>query len=118
MKIQVTNIEAGQTIKVASLYNIENELAWYQEELKQSPADEFYKAGLKEVETHISLGVTAHIKTNGKHNLELKVLEVKDCFGQVWVNLGNRNLGSNYALLVTDKGTFLAANRNKVTLVD
>tara|TARA_R110000744_G_scaffold283320_1_gene394855 strand:- start:61 stop:417 length:357 start_codon:yes stop_codon:yes gene_type:complete len=118
MKIQVTKIEAGQTIKVGSLNDVKEKLAYYTEEAKLEDASDIYLEFVKETEFHIEAGAEAYLKTEGKHTIELKVLEVRDILGCFSISYGSRAIGANYAMLVTDKGTFLAANRNKVTLVD
>jgi len=116
MKIQVTKIEAGQTIKIGRVNTTKESI----ENCKKQIALgwDWVKDTLKEYEEKLAQGVEGTIKTEGKHTLELKVLEVKEYASYSGVFLGNRTLGSNYALLVTDKGKFLAPNRNKVTLVD
>jgi len=116
MKIQVTKIEAGQTIKVASIHTTKQSIEYYTEQI--ADGWDFAVDTLKEYEDYKAQGIEGSIRTEGKHTLELKVLEVKEYASYSGVNLGNRTLGSNYALLVTDKGKFLAPNRNKVTLVD
>ena len=117
MKIQVTKIEAGQTIKVGSLKSVKEVLSYYTEQYKLEDGD-FYQEFIKETEFHIEAGAEAYLKTEGKHTIELQVSEVRDIAGCFGVSYGSRAIGANYALLLTDQGTFLAANRNKVTLVD
>jgi len=118
MKIQATQIEAGQTIKVASIWTTEEKISYYQKKLSSYIEDDYYQGQLAKAEADKSKSILGELKTSGKHNLEYTVLEVKEYASYSGVCLGNRTLGSNYALLVTDKGSFLIPNRNKVTLVD
>ena len=116
MKIQVTKIEAGQTIKVARVITTKEALAAAIEEIAQGW--DYAKANKAEYEANLAKGIDGELNTTGKHNLEFKVLEVKEYASYAGVNEGNRTTGWNYTLLVTDKGSFLIPNRNKVTLVD
>jgi len=119
MKIQVTKIEAGQTIKVAKMYKMEMTInaALYGLE-KWGEENEYYQNKLRKAKRNLSNNIIGTFDTEGKHTLEFKVLEVKKYAQYTGVNLGNRTFGSNETLLVTDKGSYLIPNRNKVTLVD
>lgn len=116
MKIQVTKIEAGQTIKVATVETTQEALASYNEYIANG--SEWAKKYKAEAEANLSKGIAGTLYTTGKHSLEFKVLEVKEYASYAGVNEGNRTTGWNYTLLVTDKGSYLVPNRNKVTLVD
>jgi len=116
MKIQVTKIQAGQTIKVAKIYTTEAEVSRLTQKLIEYPEDREYTQWLAEAEANLAKGIVGELGTTGKHNLEYKVLEVKEYASYAGVSTGNRTIGSNYTLLVTDKGTYLVPNRNKVTL--
>ena len=118
MKIQSTKIEAGQTIKVAKIYTTEAEVNSCTQKLKEYPGDREYAQWLAEAEANLAKGIIGTLNTTGKHTLEFKVLEVKEYASYQGVSDGNRTLGCNYTLLVTDKGSYLIPNRNKVTLVD
>ena len=116
MKIQVTKIEAGQTIKVARVRTTQDSLAYAIERIGQGY--DSAKEDKAECEAQMAKGIEGALITEGKHNLEYKVLEVKEYASYAGVSEGNRTTGWNYTLLVTDKGSYRIANRNKVTLVD
>ena len=116
MKIQATKIEAGQTIKVSRVRTTQESLAVAIEEIAKGW--DFAKSSKAEYEAKIAKGIDGYLFTNGKHTLEFKVLEVKEYASYTGVNEGNRTIGWNETLLVTDKGSYLIPNRNKVTLVD
>lgn len=116
MKIQVTKIEAGQTIKVSRVRTTQEALTSYNEYIANG--SEWAKAYKAEAEANLAKGIDGDLFTNGKHTLEFKVLEVKEYASYTGVNEGNRTTGWNETLLVTDKGSYLVPNRNKVTLVD
>ena len=118
MKIQATKIEAGQTIKVAKIYTTEAKVSRYTQKLIEYPGDREYTQWLAEAKADLAKGIAGELGTTGKHNLEYKVLEVKEYASYAGVSEGNRIIGWNYTLLVTDKGSYLVPNRNKVTLVD
>lgn len=118
MKIQATKIEAGQTIKVAEICSTKDSVIRYQEKLTEYPGDEEYAQWLAEAKNNLTKGILGTFYTTGKHTLEFKVLEVKEYAAYTSVNMGNRTLGCNETLLVTDKGSYLIPNRNKVTIVD
>ena len=118
MKIQATKIEAGQTIKVAQIYTTQAEVNSCTQKLIEYPGDREYTQWLAEAEANLAKGIAGTLGTTGKHTLEYKVLEVKEYASYAGVNEGNRTTGWNYTLLVTDKGSYLIPNRNKVTLVD
>lgn len=116
MKIQATKIEAGQTIKVARVRTTQESLAAAIKKI--ASGWDFAKEDKAEAEANLAKGIDGDLFTNGKHTLEFKVLEVKEFAAYSGLNMGNRTLGANYTLLVTDKGSYLIPNRNKVTLVD
>lgn len=116
MKIQVTKIEAGQTIKVARVNTTQEALAYYIKKI--AAGSDWYEDSKARAESKLSKGIDGDLITTGKHNLEFKVLEVKEYANYTGINEGNRTIGWNEKLLVTDKGTYLIPNRNKVTLVD
>lgn len=122
MKIQATKIEAGQTIKLSgfcsnlAIVKANKEILKTLEEGTESYNE--YLKSLAKHEAYLAKGIDGTFLTHGKHTLEYKVLEVKEYAKYIGVNLGNRTLGANYTLLVTDKGSYLIPNRNKVTLVD
>ena len=122
MKIQATKIEAGQTIKVAKIFYNKEAAKSHQELLetceKGSDTYNRYNASLTEIQTDLNNGVDGEISTDGKHTVEINVLEVKKYVKYIGVNEGSRTTGWNETLLVTDKGSYLVPNRNKVTLVD
>ena len=116
MKIQVTKIEAGQTIKVARVITTQESFA----SAMKAIANGWFggERDKAEAEANLAKGIDGELFTNGKHTLEYKVLEVKEYAKYSGVNEGNRTIGWNETLLVTDKGSYLIPNRNKVTLVD
>jgi hypothetical protein len=116
MKIQVTKIESGQTIKVARVKTTKEALAYYIERI--ATGSDWYKDNKAKAEANLAKGIDGDLITTGKHTLEFKVLEVKEYANYTGINEGNRTIGWNDTLLVTDKGTYLVPNRNKVTLVD
>lgn len=116
MKIQATKIEAGQTIKVARVTTTQESLAAAIEDIAKGW--DYAKDIKAEAEANLAKGIDGELFTNGKHTLEYKVLEVKEYASYAGVSEGNRTIGWNYTLLVTDKGSYLIPNRNKVTLVD
>ena len=115
MKIQVTKIEAGQTIKVGRIYTTEQSIEYYTEQI--ADGWDFAADTLKEYEEKLAKGIEGAIITEGKHTIELKVLDVKEYVDYSSYNLNGRSVGFNEKLIITDKGTFTAPNRNKVTLV-
>lgn len=116
MKIQVTKIEAGQTIKVSRVRTTQELLADYNEYI--AAGSDWAKAYKAEAEANLAKGIAGELNTTGKHSLEFKVLEVKEYASYAAVSEGNKTVGWNETLLVTDKGSYLIPNRNKVTLVD
>ena len=116
MKIQATKIEAGQTIKAATVTTTQEALAYYIERI--AAGSDWAKDSKAEAEANLAKGIDGYLGTTGKHTLEFKVLEVKEYASYDGVNEGNRTTGWNFTLLVTDKGSYLIPNRNKVTLVD
>lgn len=118
MKIQATKIEAGQTIKVAKIHTTEADVNHYEQKLIEYPGDVEYTQWLAEAKANLANSILGKFGTTGKHTLEFKVLEVKEYASYAAVSEGNRTTGWNYTLLVTDKGSYLIPNRNKVTLVD
>jgi hypothetical protein len=116
MKIQATKIEAGQTIKVARVRTTQESLDYAIKRIGQGY--DSAKEDKAEYEAKLAKGIDGYLITEGKHNLEYKVLEVKEYASYSAVSEGNRTTGWNYTLLVTDKGSYLISNRNKVTLVD
>lgn len=114
MKIQVTKIEAGQNIKVSRVRTTQESLAYYIERI--AAGSDWAKDSKAEAEANLAKGIDGDLFTNGKHTLEFKVLEVKEYASYKGVNEGNRTIGWNETLLVTDKGSYLIPNRNKVTL--
>jgi len=116
MKIQVTKIEAGQTIKVARVITTQDSLADAIERIGQGyDSAKEYKA---ECEAELAKGIDGGLITEGKHTLEFKVLEVKEYAKYDSYTQNGRTIGFNETLIVTDKGTYRIPNRNKVTLVD
>lgn len=116
MKIQVTKIEAGQNIKVARARINRDLITKAIQGIKDGK--DWYKEYLAEAEAELAKGIDGSLDTSGKHTLEFKVLEVKEYAGYDSYSLNGRTVGWNDTLLVTDKGTYLVPNRNKVTLVD
>ena len=116
MKIQVTKIEAGQTIKVASIWKTEASLAYAVREI--AAGWKYAKEDKKKYEERLAKGINGSLNTTGKHNLELKVLEVKEYAEYDGYMENGRIVGFNEKLLVTNQGSYLVQNRNKVTLVD
>lgn len=116
MKIQVTKIEAGQTIKVARVRTTQESLAYAIERIGQGY--DSAKESKAEYEERLNKGIDGFLFTEGKHLLEFKVLEVKEFNNYSGYTQNGRTIGFNETLLVTDKGSYLAPNRNKVTLVD
>lgn len=116
MKIQVTKIEAGQTIKVERVRTTQESLAAAIKKIDEGW--DYAKRNKADYEAKLAKGIDGDLFTNGKHTLEFKVLEVKEYASYAGVNEGNRTIGWNETLLVTDKGSYLIPNRNKVTLVD
>lgn len=115
MKIQVTKIQAGQTIKVARVFTTQYDLNNAIKNIAKGL--ESAKERKLELEAQIANGIDGRLWTEGKHTLEYKVLEVKEYASYAGVSEGNRTIGWNHTLLVTDKGTYEIPNRNKVTLV-
>lgn len=116
MKIQVTKIEAGQIIKVARVRTTQESLAAAIKEIAKGW--DYAKESKADYEAKLAKGIDGDLFTNGKHTLEFKVLEVKEFAAYSGVNMGDRTVGWNETLLVTDKGSYLVPNRNKVTIVD
>jgi len=116
MKIQATKIEAGQTIKVARVRTTQESLAAAIKKIANGW--DFAEERKADCEAKLAKGIAGDLFTNGKHTLEFKVLEVKEYASYAGVSEGNRTVGWNETLLVTDKGSYLIPNRNKVTLVD
>jgi hypothetical protein len=116
MKIQVTKIEAGQTIKVARVRTTQESLDYAIKRIGQGY--DSAKEDKAEYEERLKKGIDGFLFTEGKHLLEFKVLEVKEFNNYSGYTQNGRTIGFNETLLVTDKGSYLAPNRNKVTLVD
>ena len=116
MKIQVTKIEAGQTIKVARVRTTQESLDYAIKRIGQGY--DSAKEDKAEREAELSKGIGGCLITEGKHILEFKVLEVKEYAKYDSYTQNGRTIGFNETLLVTDKGTYTIPNRNKVTLVD
>lgn len=116
MKIQVTKIEAGQTIKVASIWKTEASLAYAVREI--AAGWKYATEDKKHYEERLAKGISGSLNTTGKHTVELQVLEVKEYAEYGGYSQNGRTVGFNETLLVTDQGSFLVQNRNKVTLVD